>query len=67
MNNFVKLILIIIVLAFLIGSVVKWFNIYIRGHYFENASIFTSVIVGLIPIILGYISFLAIKSIIKYK
>lgn len=67
-TNFNKLMLIITVLSLDVSILNLWNNTFILGQYFAHATVFASMMVGLvIPVCVIALSFLVIKSIIKYK
>lgn len=49
MDKLVKLFIILLLLAILIGGIIKWYQLVIEGAYFENASFIGSALVTLLP------------------
>ena len=49
MDKLLKLFIVLLLLALLIGGLIKWYQIVIEGEYFENASFLGSALVTLLP------------------
>jgi hypothetical protein len=49
MDKLVKLFIILLLLAILIGGMIKWYRLVIEGAYFENASFLGSALVTILP------------------
>ena len=42
-----------------------WYQIYISGHYYQNATLLLAFIVGIVPLVLIYLAYLLIRYIQK--
>ena len=68
MVNFLKFIAIAIIISVNVTMGETWYRVFLSGGYFSNASFLSSMIIGLlVPAAVIYLSFLAIRLIIKYK
>jgi hypothetical protein len=65
-ENFIKFLIIIILISVDIYLFDLWYNTFILGQYFLHATFFLNVMVGFVcPVSIISFSYLAIKSIIK--
>ena len=66
MNKFVKFILVITMIAIILGTLEKWYNMFLLGRYWEHASFIGTAFAGfIIPASLLYIMILGIRYVVK--
>ncbi len=66
MNKFVKLTLVVTMIAIILGTIEKWYSIFLLGRYWEYSSIMSTILFGVIfPLSLVYIMILGIRYIVK--
>lgn len=67
MNTLIKIGGIVVIVALTASLLWTWFKVFVIGMYYNSASIFLTVIVGLAPILLFVLAYIAIKETLKFK
>lgn len=66
MNKFVKFALVVTMIAIILGTIEKWYSVFLLGSYWEYASIVSTALVGFIfPLSLVYIMIFLIRYVVK--
>ncbi len=67
MNILIKSIATILISGIATSLLFTWYNVFITGTYYNNASIFLTLVVGITPILILILSYYAIKLTLKLK
>jgi hypothetical protein len=67
MNILIKSIATILISGIATSLLWTWYNVFITGAYYNNASIFLTLVVGITPILILILSYYAIKLTLKLK
>jgi len=67
MNTLIKIGAVILIVGLSASLLWTWFKVFWIGMYYNSASIFLTVVVGLAPIALIVLTYLGIKETLKFK
>lgn len=67
MKYIIKLVLVIVIAGLTASSLYKWYNVYIIGGYFTDASFFIICMGALLPMVGLIISLIFIVKIIRFR
>lgn len=67
MNLLIKSIATILISGIATSLLWTWYKVFIAGSYYNNASIFLTLVVGITPIFILILSYYAIKLTLKVK
>lgn len=65
MDFVIKIFLLLFIIAAVIGSIHKWYMIYVVGKYYLSATFFANVFMCCVPIIICCVAFYLIRHLIK--
>lgn len=66
-EKIIKAAIYFLVMCSAIGVCTLWFQTYVVGMYWKSAGIYMCLLIGSIPIFVGYVAYLLIKQIRNYE